>query len=293
MQKLIVALITLVVCEACAGKDTCFDCHSVMEGMSLVFAKDIHYAKKISCANCHGGDPNESDQNISMNASRGFKVRVTRQGVPAACGTCHSDSNFMSKYQPQPRVDQLAKYKNSVHGKLLAAGRKGAAECVDCHGVHRTRAVSDPLSTASPQRISKTCAKCHASSAEAFAPTRHGRLFTNERRPGCTVCHSSHATEPATVAMLTGSTSVCSRCHRAGSRPARLAEQMAQFLSSLEAAGPASKDALARARVAAHRMNLAAMKQAAESVPPTSRAGSEMKSPSPPDTVMIRTSTPN
>ena len=151
-----------------AGKDTCFDCHLVMEGMSLVFSNDVHFTKQISCATCHGGDATETNMNISMNASRGFKVRVTRQGIPEECGRCHSDAAFMGKYDPQLRVDQLAKYTNGVHGKLLAAGRRRAAECVDCHGVHNIRAVDDPLSTASPQQIPQTCAKCHASTAAGF-----------------------------------------------------------------------------------------------------------------------------
>ena len=152
MPILLVALITLLGCGACAGKDSCYDCHRVMEGMSLRFTNDIHFAKSISCANCHGGDPNESNQNISMNSSRGFKVRVTRQGVPEYCGNCHSDTNVMSKYDPQLPVDQLAQYKTGVHGKSLAAGgRRRVAECVDCHSVHNIRMVDDPLSTASPQ----------------------------------------------------------------------------------------------------------------------------------------------
>ncbi len=267
-QRLLVVLMTLLGFGACAAKDSCFDCHRVMEGTSLKFTNDIHFAKEISCANCHGGDPNESDQNISMSASRGFKVRVTRQGVPAYCGRCHSDTNFMAKYAPQLRVDQLARYTNSVHGKLLAAGRRRAAECVDCHSIHDIRPPNDPLSTASPQRISQTCAKCHASTAEAYVNTRHARLFTNQRRPGCAVCHPSHDAQPATTAMLTGANSICARCHRPGTPPLRLAEDMAQALISLEAAGPDSKDALTRARVAVHSMNLATVKRAAEPVAP-------------------------
>lgn len=262
---LIVALITLLGCGVCVGKDTCFECHLVMEGMSLKFTNDIHCVKGISCANCHGGDPNESDQNISMNASRGFKVRPTHKQIPELCGSCHSDTNFMSKYEAQPRVDQLARYKTSVHWKLLADGNRRAAECVDCHGVHNTRAVSDPLSTASPGRISKTCGKCHRSTAEAFADTDHGELFVTRRRPGCTVCHSNHDIQPATTAMLTGPNSVCARCHRPGSRQIRLAENMAKVLADLEAAGPGSKDALERARVAVHSMDLDAVKRAAAS----------------------------
>ncbi len=265
MPGLLVALITLLACGDCAGKDTCFDCHRIMEGMSLKFTNNVHYANAISCANCHGGDQTETNQNISMNSSRGFKVRVKRQGIPEFCGKCHADANYMSDYG-QTRVDQLAQYETSVHAKALAAGRH-AAECVDCHSVHNTRAVSDPLSTASPQRVSQTCAKCHASTFDAFAASRHGREFKTARLPGCTVCHSAHATQPATIAMLTGPTSVCLRCHKPGTPSAKLADDMAQILSKLESAGPGSKDALERARVAVHSLNLEAVKQAADILP--------------------------
>ena len=267
-RTVLIALITLLGCGTGAGKDSCFECHRVMEGTSRVFTNDIHFAKAISCATCHGGDPNESDQNIAMNASRGFKVRVTRQAIPEHCGRCHYDTNLMSQYGPQPPVDQVAGYPNGIHGKQLAAGRKRAAECVDCHGIHNIRAVSDPLSIVSPPRVSRTCAKCHASTAEAYANTKHGRLFTTARSPGCTVCHAAHATGPATTAMLTGSASVCLRCHQPGTAPAKLAEDMAQVITGLEAAGPDSKDALVRARVAVHSLDLAVVKKAAEPVPP-------------------------
>ncbi len=264
---LLVALVTLLGCAACEGKDTCFDCHMVMEGMSHHFTNDVHFTKEISCATCHGGDQNESDQNISMSSSRGFKVRVRPQGIPEFCGKCHADTNVMSKFS-QTHVDQLEQYENSVHGKALAAGKRRVAECVNCHSVHDTRAVTDPLSTASPQRISQTCARCHASAGSAFASSPHGRRFQTARLPGCTVCHSAHATEPATIAMLTGSTSVCARCHRPGSEELRLAEDMRKVLADLEAAGPASKDALDRARAAVHSVNLAAVKKATEPISP-------------------------
>jgi predicted CXXCH cytochrome family protein len=252
----LVALIVLPVWGAGAVKDSCFECHMVMEGTSLIFTNDIHYSEAISCANCHGGDPNESDQNVSMSASRGFKLRVTRQGIPESCGKCHADRDFMAAHDPQMPVDQLSKFRTSVHGKLLAAGRRRAAECVDCHGIHNIRAPNDPLSTASPRLISTTCAKCHASTSEAYVKTKHGQLFVDRQRRGCTVCHSSHDIQPATTAMLTGPASVCVRCHKAGSLPDHLAQQMAKVLTDLEAAGPDKKDALARARVAVHGMNL-------------------------------------
>lgn len=273
MPRLLVAILALTLgFGVCAGKDSCFDCHRVMEGTSRIFTNDIHFAMSISCATCHGGDQTETNMNVAMNASRGFKLRVTRQGVPEFCGHCHSDHTYMSSYERDPRVDQLTRYQAGVHGRLLAGGRKRAAECVDCHGIHNIRKVDDPLSSASPQRISETCAKCHESTAKAFVDTAHGLLFNDSKMPGCTVCHASHDTAPATVAMLTGSSSVCVRCHKPGSPAAKLAADMAELLTSLEAAGPASTNALARARVAVHSMNLAALKQAAEPIssPPES-----------------------
>jgi predicted CXXCH cytochrome family protein len=237
-----------------------------MEGTSAIFKDDVHYKNTLSCADCHGGDPTEPTANASMSPDRGFKVRVTRQGTPDYCGRCHSDPAFMGKYNPKEKVDQLALYKTSIHAKQLAAGKR-AAECVDCHSIHNIRAVSDPLSPASPQKITDTCAKCHSADSELFKKSPHAR-FNNDRRPGCVTCHASHATQPTGTAMLTGPTSVCARCHNANSNPGRVAAQIAQVLSGLEAAGPASKDALERARVAVHTFNLAAVKRAAEPVAP-------------------------
>jgi predicted CXXCH cytochrome family protein len=267
MEKLLFALITLLGCGICAAKDTCFDCHRDMEGMSLTFTNDVHFSKSLSCANCHGGDQSEEDQNVSMSASRGFKVRVKPQGVPAFCAGCHSDTNFMSKYDPKEPTDQLAQYTNSVHGKALAAGNKKAAECGDCHVVHSTRPVSDPLSSVNGKNVSQTCTKCHTAIGQAFANSRHGRMFNNARRAGCTVCHSAHATVAGSSALLTGETSVCAPCHRAGTRPASMASEMAQYLATIEKAGPDAKEARSRAAVAVHSLNLQSLRQAAQSLP--------------------------
>jgi predicted CXXCH cytochrome family protein len=263
LRRLMLALIPLLAGGVCSAKDSCFECHSVVEGTSVVFKDDVHYTNGVSCAACHGGDANEDDQNVSMHADRGFKLRVTREGMPDYCGRCHSDTNFMWKHKLEQRVDQLALYRSGVHGRQLAAGQTAAAECVDCHGVHDIRAVSDPLSTVHPQQVAATCAKCHAATADLFRKSPHGRVFTSRRRPGCTVCHAGHATEPATTAMLAGAKAVCARCHKSGSDGDKVATEMARLLTSLETAGPGSKEALARARLAVHTLDVAAVKQAA------------------------------
>src|ERR1035438_330353 len=81
-----------------AAKDSCFQCHSVIEGTSVTFKDDVHYGHAISCADCHGGDPKEEDQNLSMSAKRGFKIRVKRQTTPDYCGRCHKNASFMRKF---------------------------------------------------------------------------------------------------------------------------------------------------------------------------------------------------
>ena len=247
-----------------AVKDSCFACHSVIEGTSVVFKDDVHYHNAIGCAACHGGDPKEDDQNLSMSAKRGFKIRVTRQATPEYCGRCHRNARIMRKVKPQARVDQLASYRTSVHAKGLAAGHIGSAECVDCHGVHNIRAVSDPLSPAHPRHIAETCAKCHAATADLFRKSPHGPVFTSQEMPGCTACHASHGTQPASRAMLTGKKAVCTNCHDPGSAGAKAAAEIARLMARLETTGRGSKDILARARSAIHTFDTVAIKRAAE-----------------------------
>jgi predicted CXXCH cytochrome family protein len=269
----ILPLSLILVLSGAAGaaeKDTCFECHSVMEGMSEVFKDDVHYHNQLSCADCHGGDSKEEDQNLSMNASRGFKVRVKRPDIPEYCGRCHSDAAFMHKYNPKERVDAVALYRTSVHSARLAAGSPHAPECVDCHGIHTIRAVSDPLSPASPAHVVEMCAKCHAAAAEAFKASPHFELFTSAEMPGCTTCHAGHATQTAGAALLTGTKAVCAKCHAAGSAEVRTAAEMAQSLSGLEVAAQkaggsetartAIRENLAKARAAVHSVSAAAVK---------------------------------
>jgi predicted CXXCH cytochrome family protein len=252
IHSVAVLLIVLAASAAWAAKDSCFECHSVQEGMSLVYKDDIHYKYGISCADCHGGDPKEDEGNVSMNASRGFKVRVTREDTPEYCGRCHSDAAFIHKYKRGQRVDQLALYRKSVHGEQLAKGNKKTAYCVDCHGVHNIRAVRDPQSPVLPARLADKCAVCHAKIAGMFKQSRHAKVFTTSRRAGCLVCHSSHGTERTSVAMLTGAKPVCARCHSARSAGGKAAASMAKKIAGL---APAAQRA--SARQAAHALTLA------------------------------------
>ena len=250
-QSWSVLLVLFPVLVTWAPKDSCFECHMVQKGPSPIFKDDVHYKYGLSCANCHGGDPNEDRANDAMSDARGMKPRVMRGDAPDFCGTCHSNAAFMRKYKPGQRVDQLALYRKSVHGVQLAKGNLKAAQCVDCHGVHNTRVVGDPQSAVSPARLAGKCGACHSQIAAMFAQSAHAKVFATSAMAACSACHASHGTEPASVAMLTGAEPVCARCHSANSAGGRVAAAMAKSINGL-----APEARRASSREAAHALKL-------------------------------------
>jgi predicted CXXCH cytochrome family protein len=157
----------------------------------------------------------------------------------------------MRKYKQGQRVDQLSLYRASVHGKQLTGGNLKSAQCVDCHDIHSIRAVDDPLSRAHSSHLVETCGRCHAETAAMFKKSPHAAAFASSGIAGCAACHSSHATEPAGVEMLTGKAAVCARCHEPGSAGGKAAADMARKVTAMDAAArPAS------ARLAAHALTL-------------------------------------
>ena len=212
--------------------DSCLDCHRVMEGTSIPFQNDIHFKRGLSCVDCHGGDPSSPDQNIAMSAAKGFRVRVTREGMAEYCGRCHGNATFMQKYNPKPRVDQVTLYAASVHAVKPAGSDEIAATCVDCHAVHRTRAVSDPQSSVAPARLARTCGKCHADSSAQFQKSAHAAVFVTAEMPSCATCHSSHATARASNDMLAGGRAVCSTCHEPDSKGGKTAATLGRTLEN-------------------------------------------------------------
>ena len=158
-------LLLFLASPALATDNSCTDCHGALEGSlqapATAFGSDVHQHRGIYCTDCHGGDRTQDDPELAMSRARGFQGKISRQAVPKLCARCHSDANLIHKYRPQQRVDQLALYLTSVHGKRLVAGDEAVANCVDCHSVHDIREVKDPLSPVHPLRLPKTYARCH------------------------------------------------------------------------------------------------------------------------------------
>jgi predicted CXXCH cytochrome family protein len=227
MKTLVAGLFAISL--AAAAKDSCLQCHSILEGElqapAKVFATDIHSRHGFRCNDCHGGDPNADDPEAAMSVSRGFVGNVPRTAIPRLCARCHSDANLIHKFRPQQRVDQLAQYRTSVHGKRLAGGDEAVATCIDCHSVHDIRETKDPQSPTHPLRLPETCARCHANaehmakykiSTTQFADYQssvHWAALSKRNdlsAPNCATCHGNHGATPPEVGSIA---EVCGTCH--------------------------------------------------------------------------------
>ncbi len=214
--------------QAQTAVDNCRTCHAQLDDRlgdpAKQFADDIHGAKGLTCASCHGGDPNEADMEKSMNRAKGYRGVPKRNEIPQLCAKCHSDGAFMRTYNPSVRTDQLAQYKTSVHGKRLAGGDTRVAVCSDCHGIHKIRPASSPISSVYPQQIPTTCGRCHGDAERMKSykiPTDQEAGYKTSAHyeklsggdlsaPTCVTCHGNHGATPPGVSSVER---VCGTCH--------------------------------------------------------------------------------
>ena len=131
----------------------------------------------------------------------------------------------MRTYNPSLPVDQLDKYRTSVHGIRNAKGDHKVAECASCHGSHDILAVKDVRASVYPTNIPSTCSKCHSNvqymkeyniptdQFELFSKSVHGEALLKKgdiSAPACNSCHGNHGAAPPGVASVSN---VCGTCH--------------------------------------------------------------------------------
>jgi predicted CXXCH cytochrome family protein len=149
--------------------------------------------------------------------------------VPATCGKCHADADYMAEYGIP--VDQLEDFEASVHGKALLQDKDlGAPACNDCHSNHG--AAPPGLSS-----LSAVCGTCHAFQMELFAASPHDEAFREYDFPMCETCHSNHRiVEPTDEMVGTEEPAVCVECHDAddGTRGFMVADSMSSTIGLLK-----------------------------------------------------------
>jgi hypothetical protein len=208
----------------------CVDCHLALDDARIsppaaAFADDVHARAGLTCSSCHGGDPRAEDQELAHDPRKQFRGKPAPRQVPELCGNCHSDAARMRQFNPSLRVDQLAEYRTSGHGKALARGDETVATCTSCHGAHGVLVVKDARSPVYPTRIAETCNGCHGNAALMAAHNLPSDAYEKYRRsvhfetltkkgdlsaPTCNSCHGNHGAAPPQVASVAN---VCGTCH--------------------------------------------------------------------------------
>lgn len=213
--------------------NSCVSCHLEIgdelalpvEGMK----GDVHSRQGLSCADCHGGDPTagleDGDPEAAMDPAKGYIGVPKRSEIPQFCSRCHSDPEYMHRFNPRAATDQYDNYKTSIHGKLLLQGDGNVATCIDCHGVHGILNAKDARSSVYPLNIPATCGRCHSDSdymapygiptdqASEYRTSVHGVALLEKgdmAAPACNDCHGNHGATPPGAPSIAF---ICGQCH--------------------------------------------------------------------------------
>jgi len=213
---------------------SCIDCHSAFDdpeisGPAKKFHDDVHFQKGLSCVDCHGGNASkgydEGDPDLAHDRKAGFVGAPKTADIPKFCARCHSDIEYMKKYNPKLRVDQYLEYRSSVHGKRLESGDTKVATCVSCHGVHDIMPVKDTRAPVYKTNVAKTCSGCHSNAKymepyhiptnqfDLYSASVHGEKLLKEgdlAAPTCNNCHGNHGATPPGLMSVSNS---CGECH--------------------------------------------------------------------------------
>ncbi len=196
----------------------------------LLLKKDQKVAVCTSCHTAH------SIYRVSDSRSTVYPINV-----PATCGRCHSDAEYMKQYSIP--TDQLQKYKQSVHGiALLKNQDTGAPACNDCHGNHGAM----PPGVNS---IAYICGNCHVNNKEYFLSSKMGKIFGETGLHACEECHNNHLIQKPSDEMVgTGEKSVCLNCHDEGDEGFQVAKNISVNINHAVALYDSARILLTRVR---------------------------------------------
>lgn len=220
------AIIILAALPVAAGDTSCLKCHAET---AQKFQADVHRQIGLSCHDCHGGNPDPNADVVSAKdpafPANPFVGAPKRVDMPAFCGRCHSSAEYMKRFNPAARIDQVAEYRTSAHGQRLAQGDANVATCIDCHSVHDIRRKTNPDAPIYPTHVAETCSRCH-SDPKRMAPypiptdqyarwkisVHANAMFVKNdiTAPTCNDCHGNHGATPPGVESVSF---VCGNCH--------------------------------------------------------------------------------
>jgi len=198
------------------------------------YAKSVHFGSGgevgASCSDCHGSH--------GMFPATDERSKLHPVQVVHTCGDCHANIEYMRKFRPSPRTDQLAEYLTSGHGlKLLDAEAPDieVATCVSCHcreehTAHAIRPAGDMASPVYPTNLAETCNTCHGDQRKMAGRQYHGKELGYDQydhwkesvhakallekgdlsAPTCNDCHGNHGAVPPDIDSVANA---CGTCH--------------------------------------------------------------------------------
>jgi len=216
---------------------SCAQCH---RDLTVKHPDDNIPAQPVNCSRCH------EQQSLSYGTSVHGEARIGRihngKHVAPQCVDCHGTHGMLAVTLPASPLyftklaslcgrcheQEAADVMMSVHGKALAAGRRDAPTCSDCHSEHKIRALKNDSSLAISE---DTCGKCHASArlnteynlpadrVKTFFASYHGLAaqYGSTRAANCGSCHGFHkilpSTDPRSTIYTTNLAATCGQCH--------------------------------------------------------------------------------
>ena len=215
-----------VVCARCHSDSVAMESyHSrIPTGQFAALRESVHgrlslngKERIVQCTTCHGAHGIVA---VSDPSSPVYPLNVV-----ATCTSCHNNAKYIRQYNPGLAVDQLEKYRTSVHGIRNAAGDGRVAECASCHGSHGILQAKDVRSSVYPTNLPGTCASCHSDPEHMrgygiptdqfakYSGSVHGTALLKKKdlgAPACNGCHGNHGATPPGVESIS---KVCGTCH--------------------------------------------------------------------------------
>jgi len=213
------------------GTNSCISCHA---DVTAKHPDDNVVLKPVDCAVCH------ARQTDSYNASVHGLARKAGHADAATCQDCHDSHEIISGNSPtspiyfsrqaetcgQCHKKEASDWKLSVHGQAVAAGKRGAPTCTDCHSEHKIESLKGS-STISEQ----VCSRCHASErlnteynlpadrVKTFFESYHGLAgrYGSTVAANCASCHGFHkilpSADPDSTVNPAHLVETCGKCH--------------------------------------------------------------------------------
>jgi len=176
----------------------------------LEYAASIHGESGYACVQCHTSVGDYPHPPFTAADRRDASLKLY-----TACYRCHSGEYERSQ--------------DSVHADAMAAGKREAAVCTDCHTAHAVRLLNDrktgQMLPSTRSWIPQTCAQCHNAIFQKYITSVHGSALMGEGNPDvptCIDCHGVHdIANPLVNAFRLNSPEMCAKCHTDPKRMAR------------------------------------------------------------------------